>query len=283
MIRYLIAVFLVCGLIYSFKIHAGSGFRVIETAPHSQTESQTSKHTESEDETPEKNSKVGAPGKASNVGAPPKSTGDHPIDKLIYDAQHSFAELVSKETNTLDEAAAAYRRRRGRHPPPGFDVWFEFAQNNSAIIVEDFFDQIYADLEPHWGLEPKVLRKESQDWEMTINVRDGNASTTSDWFWTVIWLDHIKTIEHMLPDMDLALNAMDEPRLVVPHNDITRYMDAASKTVKFPEVNKVHSQFQELPLPGLGDRFVRTREKKFNLKQDGRKWLWWSSLPILQC
>lgn len=188
--------------------------------------------------------------------------GAHPIDKLIYDAQMNFAELIYKESKTIEDAAQAYRKRRGRHPPPGFDKWYKFATDHNAVIVEDFFDQIYHDLEPFWGMQPAAMRKESWDFEMTIHIRDGVANSTSDWFWTVIWLDLIKTVDHLLPDMDLALNAMDEPRLVVPWEDVQKYMKKASKTVNLPRASKVRNQFQKLPLkPANGDELIQTREK----------------------
>lgn len=194
------------------------------------------------------------------VGAPPTS-GSHPIDKLVYDAQMTFAELTSKESKTVEEAAQAYRKRRGRHPPPNFDKWFEFARSKNAIIVEDFFDRIYHDLQPFWGLDPAVIRKESWDFEMTINIRDGNATARSDFFWTKIWLKMIKTIDHLLPDMDIALNAMDEPRLVVPWEDMAGYMKNASKTIKMPKSKNVIREFQQLPRPGTGDVEIKTRSK----------------------
>jgi hypothetical protein len=196
------------------------------------------------------------------IGAPPTS-GGHPIDKLVYDAQMNFAELLSKESKTVEEAAQAYRKRRGRHPPPGFDKWYEFARSKNAVIVEDFFDRIYHDLQPFWGLDPAVIRKESWDFEMTINIRDGNATARSDFFWTKIWLKMIRTVDHLLPDMDIALNAMDEPRLVVPWEDMAGYMKNASKTVKIPKSKDVIREFQQLPRPGTGDVEVKTRSKNW--------------------
>ncbi|KAL7805724.1 glycosyltransferase family 90 protein [Trichoderma gracile] len=193
----------------------------------------------------------------------PPTSSDHPIDKLVYDAQMTFAELTSKQSNTVEEAAQAYRKRRGRHPPPGFDKWFEFARSKNAIIVEDFFDRIYQDLQPFWGLDPAVIRKESWDYEMTINIRDGNATARSDFFWTKIWLKMIKTIDHLLPDMDIALNAMDEPRLVVPWEEMAEYMKNASKTVKIPKAKDTIREFQELPRPGTGDVEIKTRAKNW--------------------
>lgn len=194
---------------------------------------------------------------------PPPTAGGHPIDKLVYDAQMTFAELTSKESKTVEEAAQAYRKRRGRHPPPGFDKWFEFARSKNAVIVEDFFDRIYQDLQPFWGLDPAVIRKEAWDFEMTINIRDGNATARSDFFWTKIWLKMIKTIDHLLPDMDIALNAMDEPRLVVPWEEMAGYMKNASKTIKMPKSKNVISEFQKLPRPGTGDVEVKTRSKNW--------------------
>lgn len=184
----------------------------------------------------------------------PKSQApSHPIDELIYDAQRTFAELMSKKSKTVEQAAEAYRKRRGRHPPPGFDKWYEFARSHNAVIVEDFFDQIHHDMEPFWGMEPLDMRRRVSQAEMKINVRNGNASAGSDWFWTKIWLEMIKNIESHLPDMDIALNAMDEPRLVVPWEDIDGYMKKAAKTVKLPDAQSVVSKFQELPASKTGE------------------------------
>jgi hypothetical protein len=188
----------------------------------------------------------------------------HPIDTLVYDAQNEFAGLLKKKSNTLAEAAQAYRKRRGRHPPPGFDKWWEFATSLNAVIVEDFFDQIYHDLEPFWGMDPALMRKEAANYEMTINVRNGKAKAHSEWFWTVIWLDLIKTIEEFLPDMDLALNPMDEPRIVAPFEEVSKYMQKAAKTVNLPNPRDVVSEFQDLPSPNKIEPQVKLQPKTWS-------------------
>ncbi|GAW24599.1 hypothetical protein ANO14919_141900 [Xylariales sp. No.14919] len=198
---------------------------------------------------------------------------DHPIDELIKGAEKSFREVLAKESTTLAEAAKAYRERRGRHPPPGFDKWFQFAQEHDAIIVEDFFDRIYHDLTPFWGLDPKIIRKESWDFEMTINIRNHNASAQSDWFWTQIWLKMFKTIEHLLPDMDVALNAMDEPRLVVPWEEVATYVKKAERTRQLTPVDKVISTFQDLPDPEVGYKKPRTRKYYWEDREMSPFWL----------
>ncbi|KAG7293486.1 hypothetical protein NEMBOFW57_003537 [Staphylotrichum longicolle] len=172
-----------------------------------------------------------------------QSANKHPIDGLVQAAEKEFAAKLSRETHTLSAAAAAYRKRRGRHPPPGFDIWYEFATENNALIVEDFWDQIYHDLEPFWGVNPAQIRKDAREFEMRIEIRNGKASTSSDWFWTLIWLDMIQTIEHLLPDMDLALNAMDEPRVVVPWEEMDVHLKRAVKTKKLANPRTVVSEF----------------------------------------
>lgn len=175
------------------------------------------------------------------------ATRNHPIDILISHAEKEFESLLATETKTLADSAAAYRKRRGRHPPPGFGDWFEFAQDNGVMLIEDFWDQIYHDLEPFWALPAARIRKDAWDFEMTINVRGHKATAGSDWFWTQIWLNLIQTIEHLLPDMDIALNAMDEPRIVVPWEDLAKFMRTSQTTRRITDVGEVITGFQKLP------------------------------------
>ncbi|KAB5542581.1 hypothetical protein GE09DRAFT_1061844 [Coniochaeta sp. 2T2.1] len=188
----------------------------------------------------------------TKVPAKDPASSAHPIDTLIANAEKEFTAVLKKESHTLAEAAAAYRERRGRHPPPGFDEWYSFAKDKKAIIVEDFWDQVYHDLEPFWAIAPGLIRKQAWEYEMTINLRDHKATAGSDWFWTQIWLNLIKTVEHLLPDLDIALNAMDEPRLVVPWEDIDGYMTEAHKTRHMPDPSNVINEYQRLDKPGEG-------------------------------
>ncbi|CAG8980626.1 hypothetical protein HYALB_00012443 [Hymenoscyphus albidus] len=169
----------------------------------------------------------------------------HPIDDLIEKAEKRQAGIMKKESKDLKAAAAAYRERRGRHPPPGFDIWYGFAKDHDVVMVEDFWDQIYHDLAPFWGLEPKVIRKEAMAYEMTINIRKQEAKSGSDWFWTKIWMNMTQTIEDMLPDMDIPLNAMDEPRMVAPWEEVDRLMETERNTRHFADPHDIIADFQE--------------------------------------
>lgn len=131
-------------------------------------------------------------------------------------------------------------------------------------MIEDIFDQMYHDLGPFWGQPAGLMRREAANFEMTINVRDGNATTGSDWFWTQIWLNMIQRIEHLLPDMDIPLNAMDEPRLVVPSEEIGAYMVLESQSRKLSSPANTINQYSRLS--EYNDNNISIVDKAWNRK-----------------
>ncbi|KAK3901867.1 glycosyltransferase [Staphylotrichum tortipilum] len=189
----------------------------------------------------------------------PGARHKHPIDGLIAAAEKEFEAKLARATDTIEEAAAEYRKRRGRHPPPGWDKWYAFAREKDALVVEEFWDQVYHDLEPFWGVPPAKIRRDAGRFEMRIAVRGGKAETGSDWFWTRIWLEMIKSVEEMLPDLDLALNAMDEPRMVVPWEEMRGLMRRAGESRRVVEVERV---VEEFGLPAVGGREDEEGEEK---------------------
>ena len=82
----------------------------------------------------------------------------HPLDDVIDEARKIHEDRISHGPTSLHGVVHAYRERRGRHPPPGFDKWYARALSTKSAMVESFFDQIYEDLEPFWGLEPASIR-----------------------------------------------------------------------------------------------------------------------------
>jgi hypothetical protein len=49
--------------------------------------------------------------------------GRHPIFDLIEHAEKEWQTKIARQSKSLDEAVAEYRRRYGRSPPRGFDRW----------------------------------------------------------------------------------------------------------------------------------------------------------------
>jgi hypothetical protein len=172
------------------------------------------------------------------------STEDpHPIVNLIQSANKDFEELRQKETLDLPSAAKRYRQKRGRHPPPGFERWWQYAAENEVVMVEEFWDQIYHDLNPLWALDPKEMLKDVHSYDNLIMVRNGSADFIGGHFWMPIWTQLVDDIAEHLPDMDLAMNIMDEPRLLVPWENMKSYVDKERKERRVPPISEVTDSF----------------------------------------
>lgn len=70
--------------------------------------------------------------------------------KALALAQSSLDAVLDRQSTTLDEAVARYSLKAARPPPPNFDRWFVFAQENKCLI--DDYDQIQRDFEPFYQL-----------------------------------------------------------------------------------------------------------------------------------
>ncbi|KAJ4265563.1 hypothetical protein NW762_004854 [Fusarium torreyae] len=174
----------------------------------------------------------------------------HPIKKLMADARARHESIVSKRSYDLYDAAERYRARRGRHPPPGFDKWVEAALASDAIIVEDYFDRIYKDLSPYWALDAHTLARRASAWHWVVKVRNGEATGVGDTADRVPWLQHwtelVKEFAKDLPDVDMPINYMDEPRLLVPFEDLSSFVDQERSSRRITPMREVFTKFKSL-------------------------------------
>ncbi|KAJ6437694.1 Lipopolysaccharide-modifying protein [Purpureocillium lavendulum] len=153
---------------------------------------------------------------------------DHAIERLMRESESHFQQRLARRSDTLEDAAARYRERRGRHPPPGFDVWFAQAKADDAIVVEEFFDRIHHDINPFWAFDPKELRARTSNQLQVIRVREGKVSFETDnpnrppyiQTWTAL----LNETGHHLPDLDIVVNVLDESRILVPWEKINGYV-----------------------------------------------------------
>jgi hypothetical protein len=107
----------------------------------------------------------------------PKSEHDpHPIIHLLHKAESQFEQLLRKETQDVASSTRAYRAMRGRHPPPGFEKRHQYAVDNNAVIVEEFWDQIYYDLRPFLVLNRTMMRTAVKSQPEIIQVRNGKVT-----------------------------------------------------------------------------------------------------------
>lgn len=176
----------------------------------------------------------------------------HPLDGVIAQAQESHEANVQKETHTLSDAVEAYKQRRGRYPPPGFDKWYARAKRDNSMLVESFFDQIYEDLEPFWGISPAVIGKALSGWYWTLSVRDGKVQDVPQGrFRSRVWGQMLAEISSELPDIDIAINPLDEPRVVAPWDIVDAAMTKASQQ-RAKMMSLPGSQIQsKIPVPYL--------------------------------
>ncbi|THW83786.1 hypothetical protein D6D15_09330 [Aureobasidium pullulans] len=159
----------------------------------------------------------------------------HPIEYLAKNAEHDFSSLLQRQSRTLGEAVAEYKRRYNIPPPPHFDKWFQFAQDRNVQLIDEF-DTIHNSLLPFWGLKPVTIRRRVQEAIgfdgnnlIALMIRSGKVThVRSGQEWqqkaTIGMMD--KFIQY-LPDMDLAFNIHDEPRVVVPHDELSRLVEVA--------------------------------------------------------
>jgi hypothetical protein len=172
-------------------------------------------------------SQTSRPQDAAPPIAPPQIVDSHPIAGFMKEADQKWRAYESGRSTTFRQTVEKYRSKYGRHPPPGFKEWYKYARKKYVFNIDDF-DQIMDDLRPFWALEPKTIRMYAAHmWENEgdgisgIHVRNKKVakltfpSWRSETFRTLVE----KFSEH-LPDMDIAMNRLDQPRLVVPWEDM---------------------------------------------------------------
>lgn len=202
------------------------------------------------------------------------STASHPIHQLITDARAEFDTLKERQSKSLGAAVKEYRRRYGIPPPPHFDKWYEFARKKGVQLIDEF-DVIHDVMTPFWGLSPKTIRSRAREalgndnFLLGVAIRDHKITLEEggkEWQRNATRGLLEKFIEH-LPDMDLAFNAHDEPRVMVPHDDLSRLiskakdatMAAASAATNLR--NSFSKASEEL---GEGKAFKETKLTRFN-------------------
>ncbi|KAJ3571640.1 hypothetical protein NP233_g3610 [Leucocoprinus birnbaumii] len=153
----------------------------------------------------------------------------HPIPKLMDEAEDKFRAKLKKQSKTLEDAVKEYRRRYKRSPPKGFEEWWDYAQRNDVKMVDEF-DGLMSDLEPFWQLSGEEIRRRTlQVGELPsihlVRIRGGEPSTVK--------MNHayedsevsarahgfrsmVSKFSAKLPDMDFAVNAKAEGRVLIP-------------------------------------------------------------------
>lgn len=159
----------------------------------------------------------------AHLGDTTTTLAEHPVKTLVRKAETEFEELLAKQSTSFEMASSEYVRRYKRLPPPGFEMWYEFATRHDSLIIDEF-DIINEALAPFWSLSGVELKRRLE------KVRGPSIS-------------HCRPSEHQeqagceplgdevqqllreagalahLPGMEILVNEMDEPRVLRGGND----------------------------------------------------------------
>ncbi|KAG8904911.1 Glycosyltransferase Family 90 domain containing protein [Tulasnella sp. 403] len=170
----------------------------------------------------------------------------HPVYELILRAEREWATKHEKASRTLRDAVTEYKRRYGRPPPKGFDVWWEYVTTHN-VPIPDEYDRIHHDLQPFWGIDPSELQKSQSGMEstngtftiassngkvslITPTLETGNADSDLDFNSRAkAQLDLLLEVQASLPDFRATFRADDQPGQFVSHDLRTKAIDAAMK------------------------------------------------------
>ncbi|ROV98924.1 hypothetical protein VSDG_03841 [Cytospora chrysosperma] len=212
----------------------------------------------------------------------PAPGGSHPMWHLIRDAEAKLEEEKTRQSKTLGEAVTEYRRRYGIPPPPNFDKWYQFATSKGVQLIDEF-DTIHELMTPFWGLKPSTIRSRAAEALgfgnslLGVQIRNGrmtNIQGGGDWQRDATEGMMKPFIEH-LPSMDLCFNIHDEPRVIVPHDDMERLVDLAkNKNMKAANsVSHPRNEFTKKP-KGIneGTYFTETKLTRFNVFAHQATW-----------
>ena len=170
----------------------------------------------------------------------------HPIELLVEKAKAKYANMLKRQSKTLEEAVTEYRRRYSREPPPGFENWYKAAVDANVPIIDEY-DTVMAAFEPFWGVSGKEIRARVQE---AVNPRVGktpiigvhlkdqkvslayNGNMYAPWHSRILkdWIEHY--VDY-LPDLDIAFNSHDEPEVVIPRDELERSVEGCPHPEKY--------------------------------------------------
>lgn len=165
----------------------------------------------------------------------------HPISLLMQEADKQWRKYEDGRSTSFRQTVRTYRREYGRHPPPGFREWYKYARRRNVHNIDDF-DQIHDDIRPFWAIEPKILRslaahmwRDKDGGASGIHIRNHKIVKETNGAWrseTMITL--INKFVKYLPDMDIAMNRLDQPRVVVPWDDMQALLEKEKESRRTP-------------------------------------------------
>ncbi|KAI5291040.1 capsule-associated protein CAP1 [Ascosphaera acerosa] len=209
---------------------------------------------------------------------------EHPVERLIRQFSRADKEREEGQSRTLEDAVKAYQQRYGMPPPPHFDDWYRFAKQKNVKIIDEY-DGIYDALRPFWGLRPSTIRRRAREvisyGHQVVGVMIRNHKITrcerrdGEEHWLPEALEAMtEKYTQWLPDMDLAFNQNDEPRVVVAADELDSLHQNAQRAIaRLANASETRNGFS--PRPGdvnRGDRWYDVQACRFTKYDRQRTW-----------
>ncbi|KAM0753101.1 hypothetical protein T439DRAFT_378824 [Meredithblackwellia eburnea MCA 4105] len=166
----------------------------------------------------------------------------HPIHDLIANATGLWEKKLARQSKTLEQAVKEYRKRYNRLPPKGFDHWFNFAQANDVVLIDEF-DNINRDLEPFWAIPVDVIRERAIDleeaaWTFTMAVQKGEVEIIGAHKADGRAIDQAKLMNRWtrwVENVNITMSAHDGPSIMTDDRTKQRHLSAARQGKFVPD------------------------------------------------
>lgn len=144
--------------------------------------------------------------------------------------------------------------------------------------MTDEYDTIYNSLLPFWGLEPRTIRERARETlgfdnaVIGVLIRDGKVTLVDGGGDGRSWQREatagmMEKFVRYLPDMDLVFNTHDEPRVIIPSEDLERLVKAAKDHAipsSFGQQSPTNQWSRRPADVNKGDRIDEYRTTRFN-------------------
>lgn len=145
----------------------------------------------------------------------------HPILPLLTNAKQRAESLSRRQSSTLTQAVAEYRKRYKKDPPKGFDKWWSFAKARNHSLVDEY-DSLMADISQYATLPAHILKQRTRTLSQLpgvslITISNGKSqihSKSGKWAPALALQEMMNAFVGTLPDMEIAINEKPEGRVL---------------------------------------------------------------------
>lgn len=145
----------------------------------------------------------------------------HPILPLLQQAKQKAESITARQSTTLTQAVAQYRKRYNKDPPKGFDKWWSFAKARNHTLVDEY-DSLMRDIAQFATLPAHVLKQRTRTLAQLpgvslITIKEGKSqihSKSGKWAPALAIQEMMNAFVGTLPDMEIAINEKAEGRVL---------------------------------------------------------------------